>query len=119
MSTKYGWEHAKQNCLSFKRQYHEQDTKRRTFAKLDQDSVFMLIERAPSSAHAMRIRLRADMNNKHWSLVATLHRGGKENATTPPDEELHFTLRFDHGGYHIRCREGADSKVYVFDITFR
>jgi hypothetical protein len=113
----YGWNHARQNCLGFKRQFHETDTTRRTYAKLDLQSVFELLDRAPPFVQSMKIRLRGDMNREHWHLVASLHRGGKETSRRPPDEQLHFDIRFEFGTYHIRCRERSDGTVYVFDIT--
>jgi hypothetical protein len=117
METAYGWDHARQNCLRFKRQYHERDTQTRTFAKLDLDTVFLLIEQAPPVAHAMKVELRGKMNREHWSLVASLHRGGRGDADRPPDEQLHFNLSFKAVTYHVRCRERSNETAYVFDIT--
>jgi hypothetical protein len=117
MSTRYNWERARQNCLSFKRQFHERDTVRRTFAKLDLDTLFSLLDSCTYSAHEMRVRLRADMNKEHWRLTATLHTEGSGGGSRPPDEQLHITIAFDTRKYHVRCRERANESVYVFDIT--
>ena len=108
MSAKYTWDRARVNCLSFKRQYHDRDTNKRTFAKLDLDSLFSLLENCAHSAHDMRVRLRGDMNKEHWRLTATLHRGGEGDSKRPPDEQLHFTIIFDKHRYHVRCRERSD-----------
>src|SRR5688572_20725652 len=117
MNTKYNWDRARQNCLSFKRQFHDRDTQRRTFAKLDLDSLFSLLDNCAYSAHDMRIRLRTDMNKEHWRLTATLHKEGKGDGRRPPDEQLHITIAFDKRTYHVRCHERSDESVYVFDIT--
>lgn len=114
----YNWSHARANCLSFKRQFHERDTSRRTFAKVDPDTLFLLLDRCAFSAHEMRVRLRRDMLKNHWKLLATLHREGIGDPERPADEQLHLTVGIVKGStYHVRCRERADESVYVFNIT--
>jgi hypothetical protein len=125
MSTSHQiWQRARANCLGFKTQFQEQETGRRTYAKLNLDDLFQLLDSSvSSSARRGALEIRNLMCRRHWRITATAHRGGYGNGTGA-DQELHFNVLFpgippagerDH--YHLRCKERSDESLVIFEIT--
>jgi hypothetical protein len=119
------WDKQRSNCLGYKKQFQEKLAHIRTWAKLDVDDMFYLLDTASTSAKSGVIEVRDLMKRRHWSATATLHRGGFGNARGI-DYELHFNILFpgappstQRRHFHVRCKELPNDKVVVFEITDR
>jgi hypothetical protein len=117
------WEKQRSNCLGYKKQFQEKLERVRTWAKLDIDDMFHLLDTASTSAKSGVIEVRELMKRRHWRATATLHRGGFGN-TRGIDHELHFNILFPGAPpstprhhFHVRCKELPNDELVVFQIT--
>ena len=127
MTSSIVWERAKKLCLSYKKQFvgkqgtHDHLPRSRTYAKMDLEDVFYLLDTVAYSGRAGMIELKQKLISRPWHLRATVHEGGFGS-----DEELHFNIEFmppahapntrkEH--YHVRCKAKPDNTVYVFDVS--
>lgn len=93
-------------------QFHNQDTRLRTFTKVGPEYVFDLLSAAGPFVKERAKELVMRMVTKKWQISAAPHEGGKA-----ANAALHITVEASDGKWHLYCKELPGSRLYIVDIT--
>lgn len=104
------------NCSDkWSRQYQPDGLGVRVWQKLGPEHVIKLLEDAAAPARAEANALLRQLASAPWRISATVHSGGKGDATRAADPNAHITVSVGGRGYHLRCREQPG--LHVIAIT--
>ena len=102
------------------KQFQQDTTVRRVWAKLEPELIINLLEESASAAHfaARGVLARMETHKDKWQVRATAHEGGTGDARGV-DESLHITLKAGGITFHLRLKEKQNQKnrLHITQIT--
>jgi len=104
------------NCSAqWQGQYQPGLVNLRVWQKLDPELVVDLLANATFNARHNARTLVAQMQERPWRILATVHSGGKGDEARGVDNNPHVTLMVNGTKYHLRCKESP--RLHVVEIT--